>query len=229
MISIAGRSLLERHLDHLVAAGITHLTVVMGHLRPQLETAVRIIKDARRAMGKELPFEVEVVFNELYEHGSIVSLQKAAHHLEDGGLWMDADVFYPGLLLKRLVQSKHANCVLLDGKSTEQGEEMMLAVKDDRVRRIARSVGADWDLVGESVGFFKVGPDGGRVIREVLDAEVAAGRYDQEHEDALNVALEKVEFGFERVDELPWTEIDFPDDIGKANELARTVDHPEKQ
>ena len=229
MISVAGRSLLERHLDHLGAAGISHLTIVMGHLRDQLELALRVVKDARRAMGKPLKFEVEVIFNELYEHGSIVSLQRAAHHLEEGGIWMDADVFYPGKLLKRLVHSDHDNCVLLDGRSSEQGEEMMLAANGDRVMRIARQVGTDWDLVGESVGFFKVGKDGGKAMRAILDAEVEAGRLDQEHEDALNKALDQVAFGYERVDEFPWTEIDFPDDVDKAHELVRDVDHPKRQ
>ncbi len=229
MISVAGRSLLERHLDHLGAAGITHLTVVVGHLHEHLRTALRIVQDARRALGQPLPFPVEVVFNELFEHGSIVSLQKAAHHLEDGGVWMDADVFYPGKLLKRLVSSPKENCVLLDGRSSEQGEEMMLAVRGERVMRIARSVGTEWDLVGESVGFFKVGPAGGKRLRAVLDAEIAAGRLDQEHEDALDKALADTEFGFERVDEFPWTEIDFPEDVETATELARTVDHPSRQ
>lgn len=229
MISIAGRSLLERHLDHLGAAGITHLTIVVGHLHHQLRLAVRVVTDARRAMGKPLSFPIDIVYNDLYEHGSIVSLQRAADRLEEGGIWMDADVYYPGKLLKKLVDSPHENCVLLDGKSSEQGEEMMLAVEGDRVMRIARSVGTEWDLVGESVGFFKVGPEGGRIMRAILDAEIEAGRLDQEHEDALDIALAKVEFGHERVDEFPWTEIDFPADIDLAHELVRTVDHPERQ
>lgn len=229
MISIAGRSLLERHLDHMSRAGITHLTIVVGHLRDRLELALRVVRDARRAMGKVLPFPVELVFNDLYEHGSIVSLQRAAHQLEEGGIWMDADVFYPGKLLRRLVESTHDNCVLLDGRSSEQGEEMMLAAKGERIMRIARSVGTEWDLVGESVGFFKVGAEGGKLMRKVLDAEIEAGRLDQEHEDALNIALEQVPFGFERVDELAWTEIDFPDDIDKAHDLVREIDHPTRQ
>lgn len=229
MINVAERSLLERHLDHLAAAKIEQLTIVVGHLRNKLEMALRIVRDKKRAMGDAVPFPIELIFNDRYEHGSIVSLQCAAHRLTEGGIWMDADVFYPGKLLKRLVDSPHPNCVLLDGKSSEQGEEMMLGVKDDRVMRIARSVGTDWDLVGESVGFFKVGKDGAAALREVLDAEVEAGRLDQEYEDALNVALEKVRFGYERVDEFPWTEIDFPEDIETAHELVRSVDHPNRQ
>jgi choline kinase len=229
LINIAGKSLLERHLDHLARAGVSTVHIVMGHMHQKLEAALAVITDMKRATGQKLP-DVDLVMNERFERGSLVSLQCAVANLEDGGgLWMDADVFYPGALIKRLVRSSHENCVLLDGKSSEQGEEMMLAARGDRITRIARRVGPDWDLVGESVGFFKIGAEGAVVLRRVLDAEVEAGRLDQEHEDALNIALAEVSFGYERVDDLPWTEIDFPDDVVKAEGLARDVEHPERQ
>jgi choline kinase len=132
-------------------------------------------------------------------------------------------VLYPAELLKRLVDSAQPNCVLLDGRSSEQGEEMMLAVQANRVRRIARSVGTDWDRVGESVGFFKTDPAGAAVLKRILDAEIDAGRLDQEHEDGLDLALKEVTFGFERVDEFSWTEIDFPEDVDKATAIAREL------
>jgi choline kinase len=104
---------------------------------------------------------------------------------------------------------------------------MMLALRGERVTRIARRVGADWDLVGESVGFFKVSPEGATVLERILEHEVSEGRLDQEHEAALDLALPEVEFGHERVDDFPWTEIDFPEDVGRAEQLARLVDKPE--
>ena len=227
LLSVAGRSLIERHLDCLQAAGVSHVTVVMGHAHEQLTVALQVIGDARRALGKPLGIEVEPLLNDLYEHGSLVSLQRGIGRLrEAGGLWMDADVLYPARLLRRLVESPHDSCVLLDGRSSEQGEEMMLAVQGDRVTRIARRVGSDWDLVGESVGFFKVGREGAEVLQGILDREVAEGRLDQEHEAALDLALSQVPFGHERVDDLPWTEIDFPDDVHKAEQLAIQVDAP---
>jgi choline kinase len=221
LVEVAGTSLLERHLAHLAAAGIGRVTVVTGYAADQIEKALKEI-DGRRGTAPLL--EITTRFNEQYVHGSIVSLQCAIDRLTDrGGLWMDADVLYPAALLARLVASPHGNCVLLDGRSSEQGEEMMLAVKDDRVRRIARRVGSGWDLVGESVGFFKVDPNGAAAMKQVLDAEITAGRLDQEHEDGLTIALNDVTFGYERVDDLPWTEIDFPEDLEKAAALAQTI------
>ena len=218
LIDIEGHTLLERHVDKLVKAGVESLTVVMGHQHAQLSKAIDTI------IERGTPLKIERRFNELYPHGSIVSLQCAADLLELGAIWMDADVIYPASLLKKLVDSPHENCVLLDGRSSEQGEEMMLGVKDDRVLRIGRSVGTDWSLVGESIGFFKVSVQGGAVMRRILDGEINAGRLDQEHEDALNRAFDAVHFGYERADDFPWTEIDFPEDVAKAARLACKID-----
>jgi choline kinase len=226
LLAIAGKSLLERHLINMAAAGIDEVTVVTGHAHELIDAELARIAQAADApsLSVETP-SVETQFNERFVHGSIVSLQCAMGWLCDaGGLWMDADVLYPPALLRRLVASEHGSCVLLDGSSSEQGEEMMLAVSDERVQRIARTVGSDWDLVGESVGFFKANADAAAVMKRVLDAEIAAGRLDQEHEDALNIALPEATFGHERVDGLPWTEIDFPEDIEKATEIAQSID-----
>ncbi|MFT3774889.1 MAG: hypothetical protein QM820_56800 [Minicystis sp.] len=136
---------------------------------------------------------------------------------------MDADVLYPAALLRRLVTSAHENCVLLDGRSEETGEEMMVGVREGRARSIARRVGPDWEFVGESVGFAKVGPEGGRVMKRLLDEEVSAGRLDQEYEAAMLRAFGEVPFGYERVDEFAWTEIDFEEDVVKARKLVSLI------
>jgi choline kinase len=217
LLTVAGLTLLERHFRNMAQAGVDEVIVVTGHgERDVLATIERAHPRVPR---------VQTVFNERYVHGSLVSLACAIEKLiPAGGLWMDADVLYPPELLARLVRSEHDNCVLLDARSSEQGEEMMLAVSEGRVRRIARRVGEDWDLVGESVGFFKVGAAGAQVMQRVLSGEVADGRLDQEHEDALDRALAEVTFGHERADDLPWTEIDFPEDVARAERLAAQID-----
>lgn len=214
LISIGDRTLLERHLVNMAEAGITALTVVVGFEKERIVAALSQLAPA---------FPVELIDNPRFVHGSIVSLQVAGERLLGGAVWMDADVLYPAALLARLVTSKHDNCVLLDGRSEESGEEMMVGVRAGRAARIARRVGSDWDFAGESVGFARVGPEGGRVMKQLLDEEVAAGRLDQEYEAAMERAFARVPFGYERVDDFAWTEIDFEEDVVKARKLARAL------
>ena len=220
LLEVAGRSLLGRHLDHLDAVGVERLVVVTGFAHDTLTAALDALRREADEAGRPYRFDVEVRFNERFERGSLVSLACAFDRLEGGGLWMDADVMYPTDLLRRLVEASPPSCVLLDDRSSEQGEEMMLAVKGGRVRRIGRTVGAEWDLVGESVGFFKIGTDHAAAFGAVLEAEIAAGRLDQEHEEGLDRALDDLPFGYELVGDVAWTEIDFPDDVSRAEAIA---------
>jgi choline kinase len=214
LIAIDGRTLLERHLANMAEAGITKLTIVVGFQKEMVAAAIE-------KMRPSLP--VELIENPRFVHGSIVSLQVAGDRLLEGAIWMDADVLYPAALLRRLVGSAHENCVLLDGRSEETGEEMMVGAKEGRALTIARRVGQDWDFVGESVGFTKVGPEGGRVMKRLLEEEVAAGRLDQEYEAAMQRAFAEIPFGFEKVDDFAWTEIDFEEDVVKARKLVSLI------
>jgi choline kinase len=217
LLEIEGKTLLERHLANLAEAGVDALTVVVGF-------QADVIRSFVAKLGAT-PLPVDFVDNPEFMRGSIVSLQKASHLLLEGAIWMDADVLYPAALMRRLVESANDNCVLLDRRSDETGEEMMLGVRGRRVLAIARRVSplGAWDLVGEAVGFAKVGPEGGRVMKRLLDEEITAGRLDQEYEAAMNRAFGEIPWGFEPVDDFPWTEIDFQEDVEKAKRLAREL------
>ncbi len=130
LISIDERTLLERHLVNMHEAGITALTLVVGFEKERIAAALARLSPA---------FPVELVENPRFVHGSIVSLQVAAERLLEGAIWMDADVLYPPALLAKLVASLHENGVLLDGRSEENGEEMMVGVLAGRVVKIARA------------------------------------------------------------------------------------------
>ncbi|MBK8253916.1 MAG: phosphocholine cytidylyltransferase family protein [Polyangiaceae bacterium] len=217
LVEIAGKTLLERHLHNMFRAGVTALTVVVGFEQHQI----------REALSKlNAPFPIALVENPDFLRGSILSLLTAVRvgHLDGGGIWMDADVLYPAELLRRLVASKHENCLLIDPTSEESGEEMMVGFFRGRANKIARRVGPNWEVAGETVGFAKAGASAMRVLRRILEEEAAAGRVDQEYEAAMDKAFAETSFGFEAVDDLAWTEIDFPSDIEKAIGLLPRVE-----
>ena len=92
----------------------------------------------------------------------------------------------------------------------------MLLVRGERVVDIVRGGAPGYELAGESVGFLKLAAGAARVLRELLELRVAAGHTAIEHEEVYPELLERVVVGFERVDGMPWTEIDFPEDVARA-------------
>lgn len=219
LLDIDGKTLLERHVRALTAAGITALTIVVGYEQQMIRSFV-----GDRRSQWTLP--IDFIENPDFLRGSIVSLQRASDLLLDGAIYMDADVLYPAALMRRLVETKHENSVLLDKRSEESGEEMMLGVTNGRVMAVARKVSplGAWDQIGEAVGFAKVSGAGAKALKRILDEEVAAGRLDQEYEAAMNLCFKEVPWGFEPVDDFSWTEIDFQEDVAKARKLVHDID-----
>ena len=207
LIEIAGRSLLHRLLEGLAAAGVGDAVVVTGF------GADRV----RAAVSPGVPgIDVRCVTNERFREGAILSLWTAREALERAVLVMDADVLCAPDMLARLVRSPHANCFLLDAGQENTGEEQMLLVRDGRVRDIVRGGAPGYELMGESIGFLKLSAPAAHLLRELLEERVRAGDTGVEHEEVYPDLLARVEVGFERVDGMPWIEIDFPDDVVRA-------------
>jgi len=208
LLEVGGESLIARLIRQLRAAEVEHVVVVIGYRG----------EDARRALATH--GEIALLDNPDYCRGAILSLWAARDFLDRPVLVMDADVFAPDAMIARLVHSQQENCFLLDGRVAPGGEEQMLMVEGERVLDIARRPRGRFELLGESVGFLKLSAAAAGTLRGLLAARLERGDLDIEHEEVYPELLAQVEVGFERVDDLDWTEIDFPADLERARDLA---------
>jgi choline kinase len=209
LLSLGGRTLLDRMLDSLTEAGVGEAVVVVGHLGQQIEAAVA---------GRP---GVRTLRNPDYRKGAILSLWTARDCLTAGDpvLVMDADVLFPTALLRRLIDSPHANCFLMDTRAANDGEAQMLTAKDGRVWDIRRGLSGDYDTAGESIGFLKLGREGATALHRLLALSLAGGQDGIEHEEVYPTLMREQVIGYERADDLPWLEIDFPEDVAAAQAL----------
>jgi len=77
----------------------------------------------------------------------------------------------------------------------------------------------EWDLKGESVGFFSLSEALVPRFRAHLETFISAGNGDSEYEEAVCALLPEIEAGFVSVEGLPWTEVDFAEDLLKAESV----------
>ena len=224
MLSFGGKTLLRRHLEILRACGIDEITVAVGYRAELIEAEIA-------ALG--LGDNVELVDNPDYRQGSIVTLWSVREALMRGGdvILMDGDVLYDYRMMERLLASDHGNCFLLD-RDFEEGEEpTKLCVRDGRLVEFHKVVNVAYDFWGESVGFFRLGEDVARrmvpAAKRYLDADMRFELYDEALRGIL-ITDPPGAFGFEDITGLPWTEIDFKEDIDFANRnvLGKLLDHP---
>ncbi len=207
LIEIGDKTLLERHLETISQLGIKDVVFVVGHFKEKIKETVQKINNG---------LNITYIENEQYTKGSILSLWYARNELNDDVLIMDADVLYHDKLLLKLAESENQNCFLLDKSSEYAGEEMMLFVKDTKVIGISKVHSYDCDFKGEGVGFFKLAANDCHKLKNILEEFEQAGKVNVEYEDSLHELLSHCTAGFESVDDLPWIEIDFEEDIERA-------------
>jgi len=211
LLEFGGRSLLARHIVALRACGVPDITIVVGFEAEQI----------RAAVGDDAG--ITLVTNPDYTEGSVVSLAAAGDALRQDRplMLMDADVLYEPRLLGRLLGSPHPNAFLLD-RDIEPGDEpVKLCVQDGRIVDFHKRPTAPHEWHGESVGFFRFTPAVAADLGRRAALYVQDGRRHMEYEEPIRdmVQADPALFGFEEITGMPWTEIDFPEDVLKANTL----------
>jgi len=208
LLPVGGRPVLGRMLEALNAAGIRQATLVLGHCADQVRGA------AGERVGR---MTIRYVHNPEYTRGSVISLYAARQCLREPALVMDADVIFPREFLGRLLALPAPSALLVDRGFSDTGEEVKIYTRGDRVIALGKKVVPEaWDAVGEGVGFFKCGveaaPELVRCLGKVIEDSDGLGEW----EDAINLLVPRRHVGWADVTGLPWTEIDFVEDLRRA-------------
>lgn len=213
LLNFDGQSLLERHLQILAGLGVARVHIGVGYRHQDIVQELRRLDPA---------MDVELIFNADFRQGNIVTLDCLAGALRAGGevLLMDADVLYHGDIMHRLYHSGHANSFLMD-RDFEPGEEpVKLCLSHGRLVEFGKELhpDLDYDACGESVGFFKLSEAMALRLADKTAGYLARGEREAFYEAALRELLleDPRQFGYEDITGIPWIEIDFQEDIARA-------------
>jgi choline kinase len=215
LLEFGGRSLLEWHAARLREAGLQEVVLVTGYLREQI---ARVIPEISARHG----LNIHELVNDRFHEGSVLSVAAALPEIEaarEPVLLMDADVLYPAQMLERLIRSNHPTALLLDREySTKDDDPVLVPVKNGRPFDFRKKWTGQADFVGESIGFFKIAPDDLPMLIEETRARSAGSEVRDSYDDVLRTMVLVDRFGFEDATGLPWTEIDFPEDVSRATD-----------
>ena len=194
LLEIGGKTLLARHLENLAALGIP----------------VRIVSGFMAGMLEAVALDAEFVHNHEFRRGSLLSMRYGLEGLDEDAVIMDADVLYDPTILADICALERG--FALDTSTDPGDEEMMIGVKDGEARAIRRGRIAGFDAMGEGVGFFKIDAASLPALRACIDEADPEGDY----ECALDAFLGEHGAQFVEVAGRPWTEIDFEEDVVRA-------------
>jgi len=212
LLRFGGQSLLERHVAILRHCGVRHIDLVVGY------QAEAIYREIERIGAGDM---ITTWFNPDYTAGAIVSLNCLGPAMARGDpfLFMDGDVLYDHRMMARLLDAPPETCFLMD-RATEEGEDpVKLCIKDDVLVDFHKRPLRPYDWWGEWIGFTRFAPDVAAKVALAAERRVAAGDTGLIYEEAFRDVLLSEPPGrmaVEDVTGLPWVEIDFPEDLARA-------------
>ncbi len=202
---VGDRTLLERQMDALAAAGVDRVAVVAGYRADEIR--------------RVCPHSVDIVLNSRYAAtNSLYSLWLARDLLRDGFIVLNCDVLFHPQLLHDLLTARYDDALLVAarGNGVRYGdEEMKVQVRRGLVCAISKTL-PDEESDAENIGIARFGADGAAVLVDQLNAIVAGGHVREWLPRAFGAfsavrPLHAVESrGY------PWIEIDFPEDYWRA-------------
>lgn len=216
LLRFDGMSLLQRHLEILGSGElISSVTVVVGYQSDRIRNAVAELKPS---------LDINFIQNDRFDRGSNLSLWHALDVLKRGQsvLFMDADVLYAPALLSTLIFETDKSVVPYDTGFEPGDEPVKVCLRDGKAVDFGKIVGQSYETVGEWPGFMRLSPAAARFVASRLDQQVKAGAIDTPCEDSFRsmiLAAHADEIEFHDVVGIPWIEIDFPEDIKRAQQI----------
>ena len=216
LLRFDGMSLLERHLEILGFGDlISSVTIVVGYQSDSIKNEVAKLKPN---------LDINFIQNDRFDRGSNLSLWHALDVLKCGQpvLFMDADVLYAPTLLDTLVSETDKSIVPYDTEFEPGVEPVKVCLRDGKAVDFGKIVRQPCDAVGEWPGFIRLSPAAARFVANILDQQVTAGAIDTPCEDSFRsmiLAAHADEIEFHDAAGIPWIEIDFPEDIKRAQQI----------
>lgn len=211
LIELSGKSLLEWQLDALAANGIAEVVIVTG-FRDDLVDAVAASRNG-----------VRTLFNPFYQVAdNLGSVWLARGEFDRDVLLLNGDTLVaPTLVAKVLAAEAGAVTVTVDEKDDYDADDMKVLREGDRLLRIGKAL-EPGNYNAESIGLLAFRREGGgqfigQVDRMMHTSEGTRRWYLR----AIDALAEQTHVSTVSIKGEEWQEVDFPEDLEKAEALTR--------
>ncbi|MEE8524020.1 MAG: phosphocholine cytidylyltransferase family protein [Thermoanaerobaculia bacterium] len=205
LLSVGGKTLIERQLEALEEIGIDKVCVVAGfgadEVRAQLDGRCSLILNRRWADT-----------NSLYSLWLTREWVRGELFLFNSDVLAHIDVY-------RRIAAAPSSCLAFDSSSGHDGEHMKVWIDGGDLRAISKCLPAA-QISGENVGILRFAPRVAQLVLGAADALVTNGGRQAWAPAAIDSLVPQSRIRCVDVSDLPWVEIDCPDDLRTAREIV---------
>ncbi len=213
LVDLGGETILGRALRLLRAHGVDEIVLATGYRA-----------DAVRAALASAPVRAVFCQNPRFDSTqNSVSLALCAEAVAGRAFFkLDGDVVFQPEVLTRLDRSTAPLAVAVDRTRRTDAEAMKFRLGEGaRIVEFGKGISLD-AAAGESIGIERVSKSTSKILFDALGAAGRAGREDLYYEDVYSELIARGATSAEAVDvgDVPWTEVDDPDDLARARRLV---------
>jgi choline kinase len=224
LIEFNGRTLLDRQLDTLAANGVDEAVVVTGFHDELVNADIE-----RRRQAGEGP-AVRTVFNPFFKVAdNLGSLFIARDEIAGDLLVWNGDTLVSEELMARVVDnSQEGICVTIDRKDRYDEDDMkVIADPDGRLRAIGKRISQG--VNAESIGLLAFRAGGAERFREAIEKAMRTSEGTTIwYLRVIHHLAQNGEVWTLDIKGAEWGEVDFPEDVGRAEELVKSWDAARK-
>lgn len=214
LMKVGDKAILDRQLKTLQSSNISEVIIVVGYYR-------ELIVDYVKSHYNDL--NVKFVINHHYfETNTAYSLRLCNDFINNEPfILMNADVLYPKEVLTRVIDSNYNTVLAVDIKPCGREEVKVVEGEGNRIVAIGKELIEDNSL-GEFIGVAKFSKNISSKFMNSLDRLISSGGNSDYFEAAIHPLMSEHDIYYEDISDLPCIEIDFVEDLEKAQKLVKS-------
>ena len=214
LMKVGDKAILDRQLKTLQSSKISEVIIVVGYYR-------ELIVDYVKSHYNDL--NVKFVINHHYfETNTAYSLKLCNDFINNEPfILMNADVLYPKEVLTRVINSNYNTVLAVDIKPCGREEVKVIEGEGNRIVAIGKELIEDNSL-GEFIGVAKFSKNISSKFMNSLDRLISSGGNSDYFEAAIHPLMSEHDIYYEDISDLPCIEIDFVEDLEKAQKLVKS-------
>jgi len=213
LLDIGGLPILSHQLNALKKYDINDVIIVLGYYK-------EMIIDYIKKNHSEMKFTF-IINEHFLDTNTSYSTYLCKDLLSSSDtLLMNGDVLYPPSLLKQIINSDYETVLAVDIKKCGDEEVKVIVDNNKRIISIGKELNVENSL-GEFIGVAKLSIPFCNSFSLSLSQLIDEGGKSDYFESAIAPLLNTHNVHFEDITQLPCIEIDFNEDLQKANELVK--------
>lgn len=217
LLPISNTNILGHQLANAIKVGIDEVVISVGY-------KANLVEEFVHKFRTELHIKVE--FNPFYDiTNNLISLWNVRHEIKNKEvIVLNGDDLFDYRILEKLKKTKGEVNLVVAHKKEYDGDDMKVSSMDGRILKINKVMRSS-QATGESIGMMKFSPEGANYLYWKLNNMVR----DKENLNAwyLRAIQEMIDDGITvkpcEIGDLPWMEIDFPEDYKKAQSFYKIL------